>query len=199
MSVKFSLVLVIYKEYIMAYDFKKMDEKVSDACKRFESEVTSLRTGRAAPAILENVKVEAYGIINPLKNVASIVIEDAKTLLVEPWDKGLIDTISKAIESSNVGAQPVVAKDAIRISLPSLTEERRKLLIKALKEKMEEAKISLRHVRDEVWKDIQDREKAKSMSEDDKFRFKEEMEKKMKEGVDKLEEIEKRKEREIME
>ncbi|OGF51663.1 ribosome recycling factor [Candidatus Giovannonibacteria bacterium RIFCSPLOWO2_02_FULL_43_11b] len=184
---------------MMAYDFKKMEEKLNFLASHFEFEMTSLRTGRATPALLENVRVEVYGSANQLKNVASIVVEDAKTLLVQPWDKGLMETISKAIETSNIGVQPVVAKDSIRISLPSLTEERRKALVKILKEKTEEAKISLRKARDEVWRDIQEKEKAKTISEDEKFRFKEEMEKKIKHGGEKLDEIAAKKEREIME
>jgi ribosome recycling factor len=183
----------------MTYDFKKMDEEVDTLTHHLESEVASLRTGRAAPALLENVKVEAYGTANPLKNIASIVVEDAKTLLVQPWDKSLLETISKAIEGSNVGSQPVASKDSIRISLPPLTEDRRKQLSKILKEKVEEAKITLRKVRDEVWKDIQDQEKAKKISEDDKFRFKEEMEKRSKQATDKLDRIAAKKEKEIME
>ncbi len=183
----------------MNYNFNKMDEKILDAIRHFESEIASLRTGRATPALLEGIKIEAYGTSNQLKNVASIVAEDAKTLLVEPWDKGLIDAISKAIESSNMGAQPIVSKNSIRISLPPLTEERRKFLLKILKEKIEETRITLRRIRDDIWKDIQDKEKAKSISEDDKFRFKEEMEKKIREGGEKLEGLAKKKEKEILE
>jgi ribosome recycling factor len=183
----------------MAYDFKKMDEKTGTLTKHFESEIASLRTGRATPALLENVRVEVYGAPNPLKNVASIVVEDAKTLLIQPWDKSLMDTIAKAIEASNVGSQPVVSKDSIRISLPPLTEERRKQLSKILREKIEESKITLRKIRDEVWKDIQDQEKEKKISEDDKFRYKEEMEKKSKAAQDRLDEIAAKKEKEIME
>src|SRR3989338_1762865 len=183
----------------MAYDFKKLEERLNSLTNHFESEIASLRTGRASPALFENIKVDAYGTINPLKNVASIINEDAKTLLVQPWDKSLMEIISKAIETANMGVQPVVAKDSIRISLPPLTEERRKALVKILKEKTEEAKISLRKARDEVWRDIQEKEKAKTISEDEKFRFKEEMEKKIKHGGEKLDEIAAKKEREIME
>ncbi|OGF69357.1 ribosome recycling factor [Candidatus Giovannonibacteria bacterium RIFCSPLOWO2_02_FULL_45_14] len=182
----------------MAYDFKKLEERLNSLTNHFESEIASLRTGRASPALVENIKVDAYGSINPLKNVASVIVEDAKTLLVQPWDKSLMETISKAIETSNIGTQPVVAKDSIRISLPPLTEERRKSLIKVLKEKMEETRISIRKARDEVWKDIQEKEKAKVFSEDEKFRLKEEMEKKIKQGGDKLDQIAAKKEREIM-
>ncbi|OGF85610.1 ribosome recycling factor [Candidatus Giovannonibacteria bacterium RIFCSPLOWO2_02_44_8] len=184
---------------MMAYDFKKLQEKLDSLTKYFESDISSLRTGRASPALVESIKVDAYGAINPLKNIASVIVEDAKTLLVQPWDKSLVEIISKAIEMSNIGAHPVVAKDSIRISLPSLTEERRKSLAKILKEKTEETRISIRKVRDEVWKDIQEKEKAKILSEDEKFRLKEEMEKKIKKGSDRLDEIAAKKEKEIME
>lgn len=183
----------------MAYDFKKMEEKVAGILKHFEEEISSLRTGRATPAILENVKVEAYGSTNPLKNVASIIIEDARTLLVQPWDKGLLDKISKSLEMANLGTQPVVTKDSVRISIPPLTEERRKSLQKVVKEKLEEAKIAMRQARDDVWKDIQEKEKNKSISEDEKFRLKEEMEEKIKKGNDKLEDTALKKEKEILE
>lgn len=183
----------------MAYDFKKLEERIASLAHRFESEIASLRTSRASPVLVENIKVEAYGSVNPLKNVASVVNEDARTLLVQPWDKSLMETISKAIETSNIGTQPVIAKDSIRISFPPLTEERRKSLLKAMKEKLEEVKISLRKTRDEVWKDIQEKEKAKAISEDEKFRLKEEMEKRIKHGSDKLDQIASKKEREIME
>ncbi|MBI2024076.1 ribosome recycling factor [Candidatus Giovannonibacteria bacterium] len=183
----------------MAYDFKKLEEKISGIAKHFEEEIASLRTGRATPAILENIRVEAYGSSNSLKNVASIITEDARTLLVQPWDKALMEKLAKALESSNLGSQPIVTKDFIRISVPPLTEERRKSLQKVVKEKLEEAKISLRKGRDEVWKDIQEKEKNKTISENEKFRLKDQMEEKVKKGVEKLEELATRKEKEILE
>lgn len=183
----------------MNFDFKKFDEKISVLAKHLENEVASLRTGRATPALLENVRVEAYGISNPLKNVASIIVEDPKTLLVEPWDKSLLETISRAIEASNAGVRPVAVKDSLRISLPPLTQERRQALLRVLKEKLEETRISLRKIRDEIWKEIQGEEKNKKISEDQKFRLKEEMEERIRKAGEKLEAIAKKKEKEIIE
>lgn len=183
----------------MNYDFKKLDDKISSATSHLESEIASLRTGRANPALLENIRVEAYGVSSPLKNIASIITEDSKTLLVEPWDKSLIGAIEKAIAAGGIGSMPVVAKGAVRISLPPLTEERRRSLLKVSKEKLEGARIALRQSRDEVWKDIQDRERRKEISEDNKFRFKEEMENRIKKAGEKLESISVKKEKEIME
>lgn len=184
---------------MLVYDFKKLEEKVAALAKHFESEISSLRTGRATPALLENIRIEAYGVLSPLKNVASVIVQDPKTLLVEPWDKSLLEAIGKALEASNLGAKPIAVKDSIRIALPSLTEERRGALRKLLKEKLEETRISLRKARDEVWKEIQDKERKKEISEDDKFRLKEQMEEKIKKGGEKLEELSRKKEREITE
>ena len=181
----------------MAYNFKKLDEKISGAISFFEKEAGSIRAGRANPAIIEDLKIEAYGTIQPLKNIAAISVADAKTLSVSPWDKTIIDVIQKAIESAGMGLRPAAQKDFIRVSLPDLTEERRKSLLKLLSEKLEEARVSIRKTRDEVWKDIQDQERAKTLSQDEKFRLKEQMEEKVKKGTDKLEEIAKRKNSEI--
>ena len=183
----------------MTYDFKKLEERFLNLAKHFESEIASLRTGRASSALLENIKVEAYGVSNLLKNVASIIAEDPKTLLVETWDKSLLEVIGKALEASNLGVKPIAVKDSIRIALPSLTEERRGALLKILKEKLEETRISLRKARDEVWKEIQDKERKKEISEDEKFRLKGQMEERVKKGGEKLEELSRKKEREIME
>ena len=119
--------------------------------------------------------------------------------MVEPWDKSLLEVIGKALEASNLGAKPIAVKDSIRIALPSLTEERRGALLKILKEKLEETRISLRKARDEVWKEIQDKERKKEISEDEKFRLKGQMEERVKKGGEKLEELSRKKEREIME
>ena len=125
----------------MTYNFKKLDEKVNIILTHFVEEISSLRTGRASPSLVENIKIEAYGAINPLRNVASITLDDPKTLIVQPWDRSLINAIQKAIEASSLGVKPVAVKDFIRVSLPPLTEERRAPLVKLLKEKLEEARI----------------------------------------------------------
>ena len=183
----------------MVYNFKKFNEKVTSFLRHLESEIVSLRTGRASPALLENIQVRAYGTLNPLKNVASIVVDDPRTLSVEPWDKSLLEAILKAIEVSSLGVRPIPFKNSLRVSLPPLTAERREALLKILKEKLEESRISLRQARDEVWKDIQEKERRGIISEDDKFRFKNEMEELVKKGGEKLEEISRKKEKEIKE
>ncbi|MBI4059641.1 ribosome recycling factor [Candidatus Giovannonibacteria bacterium] len=182
-----------------SYDFKKLDEKITALRERFKNETAGLRTGRANPALVEDIKVEAYGAQNPLKNLASITVENAKTLLIQPWDKSLLEALEKGISASSLGLRPSVQKDVIRVILPDLTQERRETLTKLLKEKLEEARVLLRQARDETWKDIQERERAKTISEDEKFRLKGQMEEQAKKGTEKLEEAAKKKEREILE
>ena len=181
------------------YDFKKLDEKISAAAERFKNETASLRTGRANPALVEDIKIEAYGTSNPLKNLSSVTVENAKTLIIQPWDKSILEAIEKGIANSSLGLRPAVQKDAIRVTLPDLTQERRQALLKLLKEKLEDAKVSLRQARDETWKDIQERERAKTISEDEKFRLKGQMEERAKKGAERLEETSQKKEKEISE
>ncbi|MDP3785046.1 MAG: ribosome recycling factor [bacterium] len=181
------------------YDFKKLDEKINAAVNHFKNETASLRTGRANPALVEDIKIEAYGTLTPLKNLSSITTENAKTLIIQPWDKSILEAIEKGISNSSLGLRPAVQKDVIRVILPDLTQERRQTLLKLLKEKLEEARVSLRQARDEVWKDIQERERAKTISEDEKFRLKDQMEDRAKKGIERLEAASQKKEKEILE
>lgn len=162
------------------------------------SGASSLRTGRATPALVENIAVEAYGANQPLKSLAAISTPESRQILIQPWDKSLLPAIEKAIMSSQVGLQPIADKDAIRLSLPVLTEERKQQLVKILREKLEEARIKVRQIRDSAMKDIDGREKAKEISEDEKFRRREEVEKSVGEHNKKIEELGKTKEAEIM-
>lgn len=165
----------------------------------FRGEISSLRTGRATPALVEDVEVEYYGTRTGLKHIASLSAPDPRTIVIQPWDKGALESIAKAIESSSLNLKPVVDSDVVRLSLPTLTEERRKDLIKLLGEKAEEARIRSRHTRDEALRKVQDKEKAKEISEDDKFRAKNELQKAIDEFNAKLKEVEEKKEREILE
>jgi len=141
--------------------------------------------------------IDSYGTKLPLKHVATIGVEDARTLRVTPWDISALKNIETAISNSNLGCQPIADQQSIRIILPQLSEERRKSLLKFLSEKLEEAKISLRRERDEVWKDIQEKERKGEIPEDDKFRFKDELQKMVDEAGKELEEIAQRKKQEI--
>ena len=182
----------------MNYDFSKIKNEGERVRERFKQEMAALRTGRASPALVENLLVESYGEKTPLKHIASITAEDAKTLRISPWDASALKDIESAISNSNLGVQPIADKQSVRVSLPGLTEDRRKALVKTLSAKQEEAKISLRQSRDHVWKDIQEKEKNGEIPEDYKFRFKDELQKMVDKISDDLEEMAKKKEQEIM-
>lgn len=171
-------------------DFKNKLKEVSNF---LSSELSKIRSGRATPALVEDILVDYFGAKTPIKGLAGISSLDARTLVIEPWDKNAVESIAKAIAGAGIGSQPIVNGNAIRVALPQLTEERRKELIKIVSQKMEEAKIRARRLRDEAVKDIQ-----QEKSEDIKFRKKEEIEKTMKENNQVLDELKNKKEKELM-
>ena len=182
----------------MNYDFSKIKNRGEEIKEWLKKEFIPLRTSRATPALVENILIDSYGSKTPLKHVASITVEDARTLMITPWDHSVLKSMEHAIVGSSVGISPVVDKNSIRLTMPELTEERRKALMKVVSEKLEEAKISLRKARDEVWQDIQNKEKKGEMPEDDKFRFKDELQKVIDKTIKDIEEISERKNKEIM-
>jgi len=160
-------------------------------------DISSLRTGRATPALVEDIIVEAYGTKQPLKAVASISVADAKTINVDPWDKSLSQAVEIAIRNSDVGINPVNDGKLIRLPLPDLNAERRQELIKVLHKKLEQARVSLRKIREDVRNEIDKAEKAKTISEDEKFDEQDDLEKLVKEYNDRVKEIGDEKEKEI--
>ena len=176
-------------------EFKQKLEKIIEHLK---SEISSLRTGRATPALVEGLEVDYYGSKTPLKAVASISSPSARELVIQPWDKGAVQAIEKAIQSSSLGLNPVTDRDAIRLSIPPLTEERRKELLKILGRHLENAKIQVRREREEILREVDRKEKAKEISENEKFRQKNETQKIVDEINKKIEEIGSAKEKEIM-
>ncbi|MDE2071602.1 MAG: ribosome recycling factor [Patescibacteria group bacterium] len=163
----------------MAYDFKPLEKKIKDVEERLARELSGVRTGRATPAILDGVLVESYGARVPISQVATLAVEDPRTLRIAPWDSNLGKEIEKAIVTSNLGLSVGMDEKGVRVFFPELTSERRASLLKVAKEKVEEARTSLRSARDDVWSDIQRQEKDKKMSEDDKFRAKDDMQKRV--------------------
>ena len=163
----------------MAYDFKPFEKRIKEIEERMGKELGSVRTGRAGPAILDGVQVESYGTRVPINQVANIAIEDARTLRISPWDMSLAKEIEKAITLANLGLSVGMDEKGVRVFFPELTAERRTSLVKLAKEKVEEMRTALRLARDEVWSDIQKQERDGEMPEDEKFRAKEEMQKKV--------------------
>jgi len=168
------------------------------ATEHFVSEAAKIRTGRANPGLVEGLMVDYYGVKTPLKQIASIAIPEARQILIQPWDKGSLVQIEAAIRESDLGLNPGNDGIAIRIILPALTEERRHEFVKALNSRAEEGRIAIRNVREEIWKDIQDSERAGNISEDDKFHGKDELQKVVDEYNNRIEEVRKKKEEEIL-
>jgi ribosome recycling factor len=178
-----------------------IDERASEFGKVlafFESELHGLRTGRAQGGLVEHIQVEAYGNSMELKALASISIPDAKTIQIEPWDKNLVKDIEKALSAADLGMQPNTAGTVIRLTLPPVTEENRARLVKQIHEKAEQARISVRNIREDVRESIGKMEKAKEISEDEKYRLQEQLDKKVKEYNEKIQELAEKKEREVM-
>ena len=140
-------------------------------------EYGALNVGRATPVVLDGGSVESYGSPMPIKNVASISIEDPKTLRINPFDKSQIKEIEKAIAAANLGLSIAVDDMGIRVIFPQLTTESRQSLVKVLKEKLEEQRITIRREREWIWDDIQKKEKEGKLTEDEKFKAKEELQK----------------------
>jgi ribosome recycling factor len=168
------------------------------ALEKFKEELGSLRTGRATPALIETVEVECYGSRLPLKQVAAISAPEPRVLIVQPWDRNVIKDIEKSISAARSGLSVVMAGDLIRINIPPLNEESRKELVRALHQKMESARIVIRSLREQAWKEIQGKERSGEIREDDKFRGKDELQKLIDDYNKKIEDLGGIKEKEII-
>jgi ribosome recycling factor len=163
----------------MAYDFKHFEKRIKEVSEKATRELAGIRTGRAAPAVLDGIMVESYGTRVPIVQVAAVAVEDARTIRITPWDMSNAKEIEKAIMQANLGLSVGTDERGVRVNFPELTSDRRAQLIKVAKEKIEEIRTSLRSARDEVWSDIQKKERDGLMPEDDKFRAKDEMQKRV--------------------
>jgi ribosome recycling factor len=179
------------------YNFSQLKDDLEKIKEHFRDDVASLRTGRANPDLVNKIIIDCYGSKTPLEHLASIAVEDAKTLRIQPWDKSIILNIEQGIEKSELGLRPVADKETLRITLPELTSERKENLLKVLKGKLEEARIAVRKARDDVWGDIQEKEREGNITEDEKFYFKEQMQDIINEINKELEDIASKKEKEI--
>lgn len=178
-------------------DFKEFDEKLKGITNWLAKEFSSIRTGRATITFLDGIYVDVYGSRMPLNQVASISIEDPRTLKINPFDQSQSKNIEKAINDADLGISVSTSDSGIRVIFPELTSERRELLVKQAKKKLEEAKISVRSERDKVWKDIQTKQKNGEISEDDRDHLKDEMEKMVGETQKSFEGMLEKKEEEI--
>jgi ribosome recycling factor len=165
---------------------------------QFQADLKKMRTGRAHPSLIEHLKVDYYGSDVPLQQVASIAVEDGRTLVVSPWEKAMVQPIEKAIHKSDLGLNPMTAGTIIRIPMPPLTEERRREFTKVIKQDAEGARVAVRNVRRDVMSDIKELLKEKLISQDDERRAETEVQKLTDKHVADIDQLLAAKEKEIM-
>ena len=182
----------------MAYNFTQTKEEFSKIEEWLKSQYQQISTGRANPALVDSVMVESYGSFQPIKNIASITIEEARVLRISPWDKSAVKEIERALQQSGLPLSVISDSNGIRASIPQLTEESKRSVVKLVKEKLEEARVSVRLERQRVDKDIDAQEKAGEFAEDDKFQAKEELQKMVDSVNGRLEDLFQKKEVDIM-
>jgi ribosome recycling factor len=178
---------------------KNADSKMKKTIEALTKELSSIRTGRASPALVEHIKIDYHGVITPLIQLASISVPEPKTIAIHPWDRSIINTIDKAILKSDLGLNPVNDGTNIRINLPALTEERRKDLIKAVHKRLEESRITIRNLRRESIDELKAAEKNKDISQDQSIRASEQLQKLTDSYIESINRIGKDKESEILE
>lgn len=181
----------------MAYDLSKLKTGVQHVETWLQGELSSLRTGRASPALLDGIQVEVYGSLMKLPQVATVTVEDARSLYVAPWDKGQLKPIEKAITVADLGVGVGSDEKGVRVTFPELTTERRQQLIKLVRTKLEEARVSLKGERTKAMEDIEKKQKADELSEDAARGAKDEVQKLIDAGNKKLEEQADKKEKEL--
>ena len=183
---------MISKEFI-----DKVKPELEKAFRFFEAELAKIRTSRASPAMIEDIEVSCFGQKFPLKQLGSISAPATNQLVIQPWDNSYLEPIQTAITNSGLGMSAVVDKNIIRLNLPLLTEEYRNSLAKLLSEKAEEARKTIRHLREDCWNKIQTAQKDKLISEDDKFRGKDELQKVVDEFGEKIKKLVEKKQAEV--
>jgi ribosome recycling factor len=161
-----------YKEII-----DRAKPEFEKAFKFLEQEMAKIRTSRASPSLVEDIEVDAFGSKFPIKQLGAISSPQISQLVIQPWDTSYIEPIEKAIAKSGLGMSAVVDKNVIRLNLPTLTSEYRQALAKTINEKAEQTRQTIRHCREDAWNKIQTAQKEKQISEDDKFRGKDELQK----------------------
>ena len=174
-------------------------ERMEKSITSLESSLQKLRTGRANPALLDSIQIDYYGNLTPLSQVSNISVQDAKTLLISPWEKNLVPDIEKAIQTSDLGINPATSGDVIRVILPDLTEETRKDLIKVAKSEAENSKIALRNQRRDANGLLKEYLKEKEISEDEERRGQEIIQNLTDDFISKVEQLVVSKEKDLLE
>ncbi|MFC2082199.1 ribosome recycling factor [Bacteroidota bacterium] len=180
-------------------NIKDAKERMDKSVEAFREEISKIRTGKATTALLDGIKVDYYGTPTPLNQVGNVAVLDVHTLSITPWDKSVVPLVEKAIMASDLGLNPMSDGTNIRIPIPPLTEERRKEMVKLVKKFGEDAKIAVRNIRRDANENLKRQEKDKELSEDQRHDAEAEVQKITDEHIEKIDEIIKHKEAEIME
>ncbi len=177
----------------------QVNEKMEASVEAFKRELVKIRTGRASLSLLDGIKVDAYGSQLPVDQVGTLTIPESRMIVIQPWDPQMLPVLEKAILSSDLGLTPANDGKVIRLTIPQLTEERRKELVKQVKKVGEEFKVAVRNVRREANDTLKKMKKDKEISEDEMFRLQEEAQKATDSYIAKIDEIAAGKEKEVME
>jgi len=179
--------------------FAELKDNLEKSIQSLEKSLNKVRTGRASLALLDGIKVDYYGVPTPLNQVAGLSTPESRLIVISPWDTGIIGAIEKAIQKSELGLMPSNDGKLVRLSIPQLTEERRKELVKLVKKMGEESKVKLRNTRRESNERFKNLKKDNKISEDDLFTYQEDVQKQMDKYIEKVDVILQGKEKEIME
>lgn len=179
--------------------YKDAESRMKGAIQALEEDLSTIRTGRASPALVERLQVEYYGTPTPLMQIASINVPEPRSLVIRPFDAGSLKAIEKAIRISDLGLTPNNDGKAIRLNLPPLTEERRRDLVKVVHHRLEDARVAVRNIRRDSIKDLREYENEKLISKDDRERGENEVQKMTDRFIEEVNRVGERKESEIME
>ncbi|MEI6690808.1 MAG: ribosome recycling factor [bacterium] len=177
---------------------KSLVTRLTGAIEAVKKDLSSIRTGRAKPSMVENVKVEAYGAYMELRELASITAPDTTLIVISPWDKSLINAIANGIRKADLNVNPIVDGETVKIAIASLTEERRQELVKMTHQKLETGRVMIRQVRAEIKEEIEKLEDESGVSEDDVKRWLSEMQKTVEEYMGKIDLLGKEKQIELL-
>ncbi|MFN7161470.1 MAG: ribosome recycling factor [Fimbriimonadales bacterium] len=179
--------------------FKDAEERMKHAIEHLRQDLAGYRTGRANPAMVERIMVDYHGTPMQLQHLASITVPEPRQLLIQPWDQSAVPAIEKAIQRSELGVNPVSDGRTLRITLPPLTEERRKDLIKQVHKRAEEGRVAIRNIRRDLHEHLRQMQKNKQISEDELKRYEQQMEKLTQKYIEEVDKLQKAKDEELME
>ena len=178
---------------------EELRERMQKSVEALQDDLLSIRTGRASPALVDKLQVDYYGSLTPLNQLASVAVPEPRLLVIRPWDPVSLPDIERAILKSDLGLTPMNDGKLIRLSIPRLTEERRRELVKVVSRRVEDARVAVRNLRRDALQDLKEFEKEKMISEDEFYRGKDEVQVLTDEFIATIDEIGKRKEEEVME